>query len=46
MDQQLGVVVIGAKITRLGASAFGANVLAHIGIDADVTLAWQRAWCQ
>jgi hypothetical protein len=44
IDHQLGVVVISAKITRLGvrlgASAFGAKVLAHVGIDVDVTLAW------
>jgi hypothetical protein len=29
-----------------GASAFGVNVLAHVGIDADVTFTWQRAWRQ
>jgi hypothetical protein len=46
MDPQLGAVVIGAKITRLGASAFGAKVLAHVGIDADVALEWQRVWRQ
>jgi hypothetical protein len=44
MDPQLGAVVIGTKITRLGASAFGAKVLAHVGINVDVALVWQRAW--
>jgi hypothetical protein len=38
MDPQLGAVVISAKITRLSTSAFGAKVLAHIGIDTDVVL--------
>jgi hypothetical protein len=46
MDHQLGAFVISTKITRLGASAFGAKVLAHVGIDVDVVLAWQRPWRQ
>jgi hypothetical protein len=40
----LGAVIIGAKITLIGASAFDAKVFTHVSIDADVTLAWQRAW--
>jgi hypothetical protein len=44
MDPQLDTVVIGVKITRLDVSAFGAKVFTHVGINADVALAWQRAW--
>jgi hypothetical protein len=40
----LGAVIIGAKIILIGASAFDAKVFTHVGIDADVALAWQRAW--
>jgi hypothetical protein len=44
IDPQLGAVVIGAKIIRLGTIAFSAKVLAHVVIDVDVALAWRQAW--
>jgi hypothetical protein len=34
MNHSLGVVVIGAKIKRLGASLIGAKLLAYVGVDA------------
>jgi hypothetical protein len=32
IDPQLGAVVIGAKVTRHGAGAIGAKLLAHVGV--------------
>jgi hypothetical protein len=48
MDPQLGTVVIGAKIIRLGASQIGAKLRAHVGVDAELAVMWQlsrrQAW--
>jgi hypothetical protein len=55
MNPPFDAVVIGAKIKRLDASPIGAKLLAHVGIDAELTVTWQLArsqawrhdhWCQ
>jgi hypothetical protein len=38
MDPPLGAVVIGAKIKRLGA-----NLFAHVDVDAELAMTWQPA---
>jgi hypothetical protein len=41
IDPQLSAVVIGAEVTRLGASKIGAKRRAHVGVDAEVAMTWQ-----
>jgi hypothetical protein len=36
IDPPHGVVVVGAKIKRLGASLIGAKLLAHVDVDAEL----------
>jgi hypothetical protein len=45
LDPQLGAIVIGAEITRLGTIIFGAIVIgAEItGVNTDVTVMWQSS---
>jgi hypothetical protein len=43
MNPPLGAVVIGAKIKHLGASLIGTKLLAHVDVDAELTVTWQPA---
>jgi hypothetical protein len=46
IDAQLGAIVIGIEVTRLGASHIGAKLCAHVGVNTELAVTWQPAWRQ